>query len=124
MKIINPATEEVVKEIAEDSAQTIQQKYALLKEGQKQWRNVALAARIQCIEKYSELLETNKPQLSSVLTSEMGKPLTQSANEINGARGRIKFFTENSLKWLSEEWVVSEGGTTEKITYELLGVIA
>jgi acyl-CoA reductase-like NAD-dependent aldehyde dehydrogenase len=124
MKIINPATEAVIQELDEDTAQSIREKYVMAREGQKSWSSVPLEERIRCIERFSALLDSQKERLCQVLTAEMGKPLSQSGNEINGARNRIGFFTENSAKWLSEEWMITEGGTKEKITYEPLGVIA
>ncbi len=54
----------------------------------------------------------------------MGKPLRESYNELNGAKARIKFFIDNSEKYLSDEWITLEGSTKEKIVYEPLGVIA
>jgi len=124
MKIINPATEEVIRELDEDTAQSIREKYMMAREGQRNWCRVPLEERIRCIERFSALLDSQKDRLAQVLTTEVGKPLGQSGNEINGARHRIGFFMENSTKWLSEEWMITEGGTKEKITYEPLGVIA
>ncbi len=70
------------------------------------------------------MLDEQKDELAKTLTSEMGKPLQQSYNELNGARNRIKFFIENSAKWLADEWITTEGATKEKISYEPLGIIA
>lgn len=124
MKIINPATEVVIKEIAEDTNHSIQQKFDLLKTGQKAWAAVNITERIAAIERFYNLLDENKEELAATLTSEMGKPLQQSYNELNGARGRIKYFIDNAAKYLAEEWVTTEGATKEKIVYEPLGVIA
>lgn len=124
MKIINPAIEELVSEIAEDTAQTIADKFELLHGGQRAWTALPLVKRIECIARFHALLETNKDMLAKTLTTEMGKPLQQSYNELNGARNRIQFFLDHAEKWLSEEWVNTEGATREKITYEPLGVIA
>nr|WP_214460511.1 aldehyde dehydrogenase family protein [Flavihumibacter fluvii] len=124
MKVINPATEELVTTIAADTEETIAEKYALLRKGQPAWAARPLSERLACIEQFYNLLEAEKETISLSLTTEMGKPLQQARNEINGARGRIRFFIDHSEKWLSPEWVNSEGGTKEKITYEPLGVIA
>jgi acyl-CoA reductase-like NAD-dependent aldehyde dehydrogenase len=124
MKIINPATEELIKEIQEDSRKSVQEKYTTLKSGQIKWAEISLDARLVCIQKFYDLLDSEKDKLAKILSLEVGKPLSQSYNELKGARTRIKFFLENSKKWLSEEWVVTEGGTKEKITYEPLGLIA
>ena len=67
------------------------------------------------------MLDEQKDELAKTLTSEMGKPLQQSYNELNGARNRIKFFIDNSAKWLADEWITTEGATKEKISYEPLG---
>lgn len=123
MKIINPATEEVITELKEDTAETLQQKFNLLQKAQPAWAAKPLSERIAIIKRFSELLEEEKAELAKTLTSEMGKPLNQSNNEVNGARGRIKFFVENSEKYLADEWLVTEGDTKEKISYEPLGVI-
>lgn len=124
MKIINPATEEVIEDVAEDTLESICEKFELLKEGQVLWAAVALEERISCIARFYVLLDEEKDDLAKTLTSEMGKPLQQSYNEINGARARIKFFVDNSAKYLAEEWVTTEGATKEKIVYEPLGIIA
>ena len=124
MKIINPATEELIKEIPEDNSETIAVKFRLLQSGQPDWAALPLQKRIACMEKFYGLLDEKKEELAKTLTSEMGKPLQQSYNELNGARNRIKFFIDNSSKWLAEEWVTTEGATKEKISYEPLGIIA
>ncbi len=124
MIIINPATQEIIQEIAEDSKEIITQKFQQLQKGQPVWAAKALSDRIGVIQRFCDLLEAEKDELAKTLTAEMGKPLQQSYNEISGARGRIKYFIENSAKYLAEEWVTREGGTKEKIVYEPLGVIA
>ena len=124
MKIINPATEEVIKELEEDTKETVDQKYQLLKAGQPQWAKFPVEKRIQCIQNFHDLLDKEKDELAKTLTAEVGKPLQESYNELNGARGRMKFFIDNGVKWLSDEWMVTEGTTKEKIVYEPLGIIA
>lgn len=124
MKIINPATEEVVRELQEDNSASIQSKYEAAKTAQKQWAKTPLSERIACIAKFNELMLADADKIAADLTSEVGKPLDQARGEINGGVGRSQYFVENSEKYLAEEWTVTEGGTKEKITYEPLGVIA
>jgi acyl-CoA reductase-like NAD-dependent aldehyde dehydrogenase len=124
MLIINPATQETIQEINEDSAAIVAQKFTTLRKGQPAWAAVPLQQRIAVIQRFYDLLEEEKDALAATLTAEMGKPLQQSYNEINGARGRISYFINNAPKYLAEEWVTREGGTREKIVYEPLGIIA
>ncbi|MDQ2721624.1 MAG: aldehyde dehydrogenase family protein [Bacteroidota bacterium] len=123
MKIINPATEEAITEIQEDNFESVNQKFRLLHTAQRAWQQVSLAERINVLKCFSELLEKNIEQLSSVLTLEMGKPLQQSRNEINGAATRIKWLSGHAENYLSDEIMSSEKGLEEKISYEPLGVI-
>jgi acyl-CoA reductase-like NAD-dependent aldehyde dehydrogenase len=124
MQIINPATLAIIETVAEDTLESIHQKFDSLQQGQRQWAAIPVAERIAAITNFYDLLDQNKDELAHTLTSEMGKPLQQSYNELNGARGRIKYFIDNAAKYLAEEWITIEGPTKEKIVYEPLGVIA
>ncbi len=123
MQIINPATEEVIVEVTEDTKETCLQKFQQLKKAQPSWKAVSLAERIRIINAFSDLLQKNIDALAIVLTSEVGKPLQQSRNEIKGACSRIKWLTENAEKYLSDELMKNEAGLQERIAYEPLGVI-
>ncbi len=123
MQIINPATEEVIGELNEDTKDTLHKKLDLLKEAQPAWQAVALTDRIIIIKKFAQLLLANIEALALLLTSEVGKPLQQSRNEINGAVIRTNWMTGNAENFLSDEVVSRQDGLEEKITYEPLGVI-
>lgn len=124
MKIVNPATEQVVKELTEDNSASIQAKYEAAKKAQKDWGRVPLSKRIACIAKFNELMLADVDKIAADLTSEVGKPLDQAKGEINGGIGRSQYFVDNGAQYLADEWAVTDGGTKEKITYEPLGVIA
>lgn len=123
MRIINPATEELIKELIEDTENTLQLKYKSLRSSLSHWQKQPLKERIKCMVTFSELLNKNIEPLSQVLTSEVGKPLQQSRNEINGARARISWLTANAEKYLSDEIMNADEKMIERITYEPLGVI-
>ena len=123
MKIINPATEEIIKEVTEDDQGTLENKFYLLKSNQPVWQQLTLTKRINVIKKFTSLLQQNIENLASTLTSETGKPLQQSRNEINGAQTRIKWLQDNAEKYLSNETMGNNNGTEEIISYEPLGVV-
>ncbi len=124
MKIVNPSSGEVIREISEDTSAAISLKFENAKTAQVNWAHVPLVQRIEHLKLFAEVLEKNIETLAAVLTSEVGKPLQQSRNEINGARTRINWLTANAAKYLSDETMVDENGLQEKISYEPLGVIA
>ena len=123
MQIINPATEDIITEIEEDTKESIAQKFQLLQRAQPAWQKISLSKRIEILMLFSDLLVQNIEHLSSILTGEVGKPLQQSRNEIRGAGNRIKWLAGNAAKYLSEETVTVENGLKEKISYEPLGII-
>ena len=123
MKIINPATEKIITVLKEDTLKNIETKYRLLKKGQEKWSQLSLQKRVKILKKFSELLKKNIEECAIILTSEVGKPLQQASNEINGACNRINWLTQNAEKYLSENIVTIEKELTEKIVYEPLGVI-
>lgn len=124
MNIINPATEQVVSTVQEDTPATIQEKYAKARVAQKAWAATPLKERIACIERFNDLLVAQADRLAKDLSTEVGKPIGQAQGEFRGGRGRSVWFANNAEKYLAEEWMVTEGDTKEKITYEPLGVIA
>ncbi len=123
MKIINPATEEVITEVAEDTEDTLKEKYKKLRAYQPTWSDIPLKERITCIERFTQLLDEEKDEIAKTLTLEVGKPLSQSYGEIKGAIAKTQFFIDNSEKYLADEWITTEGDTKEKISYEPYGVI-
>ncbi|MES1217694.1 MAG: aldehyde dehydrogenase family protein [Bacteroidota bacterium] len=123
LSIVNPATEEVIAMLNEDTNNSLQNKFELLKAAQPAWQKKSLSQRTAIIKKFSDLLDENKEHLAATLTCEVGKPLQQSRNEINGARARIKWLTDNADKYLSDEIMNNSNGMEEKISYEPLGVI-
>lgn len=123
MKIINPATEKPIREIEEDTKVTLTEKFRSLQLAQPLWQEISLSERTRIMQQFSILLKENIEQLALVLTTEVGKPLQQSRNEINGAINRIKWLTENAGKYLSDEIMNLDQGLEEKISYEPLGIV-
>lgn len=123
LSIINPATEEIIKTLESDSRESVEQKFKQLQDFQLHWRKVSLNERISILRKFNDILEKESDALATDLSLETGKPLWQAKNEINGARNRVTFFTENAEQYLTDEWVTHTGNTREKISYEPLGVV-
>jgi acyl-CoA reductase-like NAD-dependent aldehyde dehydrogenase len=123
MRIFNPATAQTLAVLREDSLAKVVEKTALLRLAFDRWSAKPLAERIKVIARFNQQLEKRVEKLAGVLTSETGKPLQQSRNEINGAVARINWMLDNAEKYLSDEWVTNTDTLKEKISYEPLGVI-
>lgn len=123
MEIVNPATEQIIATIKVDNQKSLNQKFELLVEAQKKWANLEISERILILEKFVVLIKENIDELSLILTSEMGKPLQQSRNEIIGAGNKVLWLTQNAEEYLSDEIMSISDQLTEKIVYEPLGVV-
>ncbi len=123
MKILNPATEQTIADLPTDSPATLDQKLSRLRAAQTVWAGVPLTERILAIRQFSSLLEKETESLAAVLTSEVGKPLQQSRNELAGGRARIQWLADHAAEYLSDETMTTAPGLSEVITYEPLGVV-
>ena len=123
MQIINPATGDLIRTVQEDDESAVQVKYNECRDAQPDWQAVSLEDRIGILRRFSDLMKERIEELALTLTNEVGKPLQQSRNEINGARSRIDWLLKNAGKALSDEVMTLEPGLEERISYEPLGVI-
>ncbi|MEM6347928.1 MAG: aldehyde dehydrogenase family protein [Bacteroidota bacterium] len=123
MDLINPANEQLITSLDADDQAMIQRVYRSARAAQIEWAARSLMSRVEILQAFHDSLETYKDELAFTLTEEMGKPVWQAHNELNGARGRIAWLLENAPKYLQEEWVTQEAELGEKIVYEPLGVI-
>lgn len=123
MNIVNPSTGAIIAAVEQDDQHSLDIKHNSLKEGQKEWSAVSLQQRIEILKAYSKLLASHIEPLAKTLTDEVGKPMQQSKNEINGSISRIEWLTNNAEKYLADETMNTAVGMTELIRYEPLGVV-
>lgn len=124
MKVTNPATGEVVREVAEDGPEEVTRKHERARRAQPGWAARPYEERASAIRRFRDLLVQRRDDLARTLTSEMGKPITQSGNEVEATPGRIDFFLETTPSVLRGETVLQREGLEESITLEPLGVVA
>jgi acyl-CoA reductase-like NAD-dependent aldehyde dehydrogenase len=128
MKIMNPATQELLRELNEDTLDpvtgTIVRKYSLARAAQSSWAARSITDRVACIQRFHDLLEKHEAELARDLTLEVGKPLQEAHNELNGARNRIRYFIQKSEDTLRPLHQRTDGSTEEWLSFDPLGVIA
>src|SRR5437763_9161603 len=103
MKIINPATGANVADVPADNAAAVRRKYQAAREGQRSWAKVPIKARLATIAKFREHIVATHEKLAHTLTLEVGKPIRQSRNELNGLLARIDYFLAESSRALRNE---------------------
>jgi acyl-CoA reductase-like NAD-dependent aldehyde dehydrogenase len=123
LQILSPATGAVLAELPQDTHESVLARYQAARAAQPAWAATPLEHRLDCIRRFRAGLVRDLEKLAAILTAEVGKPIRQARNEINGVLGRIDFFLESTAATLAERQVFAEGGMRECIAHEPLGVI-
>ena len=123
MKITNPATGELIRELSEDTPDSVADKAKRARAAQPAWASTAIAERVRILSRWKQLVATNEDRLAKTLTLEVGKPISQSHNELRALDGRVAFFLENATSVAATE-IAQQAPVEEQIRWEPLGVIA
>ena len=123
LAIHNPATGELLGKVPVASIKNVAERARAARAAQPGWAALALTTRLEILQRFRTALAAEIEPLSITLTSEVGKPIRQSRNEINGALARIDFFLAETAATLAPRQVFDEGGMREEISFEALGVI-
>ena len=124
LEVVNPATGEVAARLEADDAKSVAAKYERARAAQPAWAKVPLRKRLAAIERFRELVVARTEDLAKVLTTEVGKPISQSLNELKGLLPRIDFFLAETARTLKPRKVHTEAGLEERVSHEPLGVVA
>ncbi|MEN9529258.1 MAG: hypothetical protein RI932_1131 [Pseudomonadota bacterium] len=123
MQILNPATGELVGRVDADDVASIFEKFAVVREAQPSWAARPLPERVALLKRFGELLKRDIETIARDMSLEMGKPLQQARNEVNGSLNKIRFFTEEVEKTLAPEKIRQDGNTEEVLAFDPLGVV-
>ncbi|MDH5265162.1 MAG: aldehyde dehydrogenase family protein [Betaproteobacteria bacterium] len=125
LKITNPANGRPVASLPADDAASVRAKYAAARAAQPRWAAASLRHRLAAIAKFRAAVIAQAEDLAAILTTEVGKPIAQSRNELKGLVGRLDFFLGETARTLRPRKVAGAGsGVEEVISHEPLGVIA
>jgi acyl-CoA reductase-like NAD-dependent aldehyde dehydrogenase len=124
MRIVNPATDEVLRELDADDAPAVAAKLARARAAQPAWARTSFAERRRVLDRFRALVAARVDPLARTLTQEVGKPITQSRRELTALLDRIDFFAAHTGALLEDEVVFRDAGIEERIRREPLGVVA
>jgi acyl-CoA reductase-like NAD-dependent aldehyde dehydrogenase len=124
LTVRNPATGAALAELPSDTGESIAQAYRRARTAQPAWAGRSIAHRLGCLRRFREGIVRDTERLAAILTSEVGKPIRQSRNELTGLLGRLDFFLGAAEATLAPRTVLDDGGMRERISHEPLGVLA
>jgi acyl-CoA reductase-like NAD-dependent aldehyde dehydrogenase len=126
MDVVNPVTGAIVERVPETSVAELPSLLAAAKRAQPSWAAQAPSERKAVLLRFRQLVSEQKEELARTLTLEVGKPLAQARNELNGLLPRLDFFLEHFEAELRPRTVLgtSSEALEERIVFEPLGVVA
>ena len=126
MNVVNPATGEVVQSVPEHDPSELPKLLAAARVAQRGWAATAPQQRKGVLARFRELVAERREELARTLTLEVGKPIAQARNELNGLLPRLDFFLEHFEAELEPRVVFGAASEAleERISFEPLGVVA
>ena len=119
----NPASEEILAEHELESKEKALSKIAYLKDSFLKWREKSIDERANVILKIAQDLRENKKSYADLITSEMGKPISQAESEVEKCAYACEYFAQNAKKFLEPEFVKIDFADEAYIEFDPLGVI-
>jgi hypothetical protein len=102
MTVINPATEEVIAEVADADVADAERALRAAADAQPGWAATPARTRSEILYRTYQLMVEQTGLLAEVMTLEMGKPLAE-------ARGEVAYAAD-PIRWFAEEAVRIDGG--------------
>ncbi len=122
IETINPATGEQIKVYQEISDEELMHKIVEADNAFKVWSKLSFEDRKIPMLKVAELLRENKQQYATLITNEMGKPITQSIAEIEKCAWVCEYYANEARNYLQTKIIKTEMRESS-VHYLPLGVI-
>ena len=119
---INPATGETLKTFEPLSSPEIETKLQLANQTFKTFRRTSFESRSQRMFKAAEILELEKRELGTLMTTEMGKPLKAAIAEAEKCAWVCRYYAENAAKYLSDQ-IVETNAKKSYVYFQPLGPV-
>jgi len=122
LKSINPATEKLFAEFKEVDLSSVEEIISKSSVSQKEWSQVDIKVRSMIIFNISTLITKNKESYARIITSEMGKPISEAIGEVEKCVWLCEYYAENASKFLGDQYIDSDAKSSF-VSFEPLGVI-
>jgi acyl-CoA reductase-like NAD-dependent aldehyde dehydrogenase len=97
-QVINPATEDVIAEVPEVDAASVELALTSAREAFKTWSRMPLSQRQPLILRCAELLEQHRDEIIDLLIAETGKPIDNAEYDFGMLTTCLRFFCEEAAR--------------------------
>lgn len=123
LSVINPFDQCVYRELTFDTTALLEKKIQAAKTVAGKWRMVPLAERVDTVRAGLDYFRTHHDAIAADITAQMGKPITQSRNEIKGLFERSEHMLAIAQESLTPEILPPKDNLYRRIEREPLGVV-
>lgn len=122
VQVIHPATEEVIGEYELHRREQVEARLRAADIATARWRATSIDDRAALVRRAAGVLRDRAKDLASLMTREMGKPITGAEAEIEKCAGACDFFAGHAAEFLAEEAIASDA-TRSSVRFDPLGAV-
>ena len=123
LELINPANSEKFREFPYHTWDEVESFLITAGIAQKQWKHTEISDRIQIVNAAMDYFRDNQSTIAEDITQQMGKPISQSRNEVKGMIHRSEVCCELAEDALKDITLPELDGSRRFIKREPLGVV-
>ena len=120
-RTINPYTEQVLREYRAETLEEVRSKIAALGKAQQEWKR-DINTRLEALREVKKRWASNLTELSELMSSEMGKSISQSEAEVKKCALLLDYVIENSQELLAPEPIKTEARKSY-VRFDPVGVV-
>ncbi len=121
----NPAKNyEMIGEVYASTDAEVKEKVSLANKAKLKWKELGVKKRIGLLKPLCEEFRKRKADFAHLITAEVGKPITQSRNEVDGSLEDFEWFLNNGENALKDEITYEDKDSSHRIVYEPYGTAA
>jgi acyl-CoA reductase-like NAD-dependent aldehyde dehydrogenase len=124
LQVVNPATEEVIDEVASATNAQVDEAVAAARGAFKSWKRTPAAERGEMLHALSTWISDNTDSLAETLTHEGGKPLVENKDEMGWTAACCTFYAELGRMERGRVVPSGEAGQLSLVLKEPYGVVA
>lgn len=121
---INPSNYQELGSVETSSSDEIAQKVAAARAAQSAWRELGLENRIAALKSAFAEFKERGEEFALLQSREMGMPITETLQDIDGGMDYANWYFDNAAKYLSPETTFEDDKEIHQVFYEPIGVAA
>jgi succinate-semialdehyde dehydrogenase/glutarate-semialdehyde dehydrogenase len=122
MKTINPANGKIIKQYQEMTSAEVEGIIDSCQKAFYEWREYTFVCRASLMKKLADVLRKNNDIYATLITTEMGKPITQSRAEIEKCALVCEYYADNAEKFLSNR-IIPTDNNKSYVRFDPIGIV-